>query len=501
MIDFDTSQYPAGALGWQGLLEAIETASPGDESEWIEFKANLDLRQKVDRPVLAKAIVAFANRDVARAAQHFDGRGLIVIGLEPGNLVGAPEIDPAVLHDAIQPYLADPAPRWDVQYLTYKGKPALVVTVNAPQPGDPIHCIAKDGEKVRDGDVYVRNVGKSAPAKSADLRMLSTRLLAQAGPGLDVEVYADAGDGVPLFEYPVDWVDRWVDAERDRLMAPLVPPHPEPPVDPRLRGSGLRTFGPSESLLNHVSATARLADLAASVSNPFQIKHEEERTEEEYESEVEEYLDECRHRLPKAVKTLRGALTPAVVFRVRNLTDANFERLEVHVHVEGDVKAFDGRAEFRGLSAYTPKPPRIWGPWTESRMPAISTPDYRHMIPSRTSPAIPYVPPAGPTIVNGGSADITFPPVGLRPHATEDLDDGILLLAGPTLDSDITCTWTATATNMNGRAQGNFTIPLRARRVGLSEYLRHGSGERTWNPDDPNSNIIFPDGWDDEPDV
>lgn len=499
MIDFDTSQYPAGALGWQGLLEAIDNASAGDESEWIEFKANLDLRQRADRPVLAKAIVAFANREVARAAQHFEGRGLIVIGLEPGSLVGAPEIDPAELHDAIQPYLADPAPRWDVQYLTYIGKPVLVVTVNAPQPGDPIHCIAKDGDKVRDGEVYVRNVGKSAPAKSADLRMLSTRLLTQTGPGLDVDVFADAGDGVPLFEYPVDWVDRWVDAERDRLMAPLAPPPPEPPVEPRLHASSLGAPGLSESLLSQVSATPRLADLAASLSNPFQIEHEEERTEEAYEAEVEEYLDKCRRRLPKAINTLRVALTPAVVFRARNLTEANFQRLEVHVHVEGDVKAFDGRAEFRGLSTYTPKAPRIWGPWTESRVPA--TPDYHHMIPSRTTPTVPYVPPAGPTIVNGGSADITFQPVDLRPHATEDLDDGILLLAGPSLDSDINCTWTATATNMNGRAEGTFAIPLRAQRVDLSEYLHHGSTERTWNRDDPDSSIVFPNDWDDEPGV
>lgn len=497
MIDHDTSQYPAGALGWHALLEAIENASPGDESEWIEFKANLDVRRKIDRPVLAKAIIAFANREVARAAEHFEGRGLIVIGLEPGNLVGAPEVDPAELHNAIQPYLADPAPRWDVQYLTYKGKQVHVVAVNAPQPGDPIHCIAKEGDKVRDGDVYVRNVGKSDPAKSADLRMLSNRLLSQAGPGLDVEVIADAGDGVPQFEDLPGWVDTWVEAERERLMAPLAPPPPEPRADPRLGARGSGAFGLSDSLLNHVSAAARIADIAAK-SNPFLIDREEERTEEAYESEVEEYLDKCRQRLPKAIRTLRTALTPAVVFQVRNLTDANFQKLKVHVHVEGDIKAFDGRAEFRGLSSYTPKPPRIWGPWTQSRMPAISNPDYSHLLPR--TPTVPYVSPPGPTIVNGGSADITFQPLDLRPHANEKLDDGILLLAGPSLDSDITCTWTATATNMNGRAEGTFTIPLRKRRINLSEYLHHGSTARTWNRDDPDSNVVFPDDWD-EPDA
>jgi len=155
-------------------------------------------------------------------------------------------------------------------------------------------------------------------------------------------------------------------------------------------------LGLSDSLFNQVSATARFADMAAA-SNPFHIKHEEDRTEETYAAEVEAYLDKCRRQLPKAISALRVALTPRAVFRVRNLTDVNFQRLEVKAHVEGDVEAFDGRAEFRGLSTYTPRAPRIWGPWTENRMPGIKSPDYR-----------PSVRPPGPTIVNGGSAHITF---------------------------------------------------------------------------------------------
>lgn len=476
VIDYDTSQYPTGTLSWQELLGAIEKAAPGDESEWIEFKAKLDLCQKINRPVLAKAIVAFANRDVARAAQHFDGRALIVIGLEPGNLIGAPEIDPAQLHDAVQPYLSDPAPQWDVQYLTYGGKSVLVVTVSAPQQGDPIHCIAKDGDKVRDGEVYVRSVGKSSPAKSADLRMLSTRLLTKAGPGLDVDVFVDASDGVPLFNYPTDWVGRWVDAERARLMAPLAPPPPKPNLGPHLAANGLGALGLSESLLSQCG-TARLANYAASLSNPFEIKHEEERTEETYAAEVDEYLDQCRQQLPKAILPLQVALTSSIRFRVRNLTDANFQRLEIDVHLDGDVTAFSDRADFRGLHTYIPRAPRIWGPWTESRSRAIDGLDYRHLIPF--TPAMPSATPPGPQIVNGGSADITFVPIDLRPHATEDLDDGILLLAGQRIGGGIAGTWSATATNVNGRAEGAFTIPLCAQRLDLSDYLDHGSTAQT----------------------
>ena len=493
MIEYDTSQYPAGSMGWTALLEAIENASPGDESDWIEFKANLDLSERTARPVLAKAIVAFANRDVVRAARHLGGRALVVIGLEPGNLVGAPMIDPAALHNAIQPYLADPAPGWDVQYVPYKGKQVLVVTVNAPQPGDPIRCIAKDGDRVRDGEVYVRNVGQSAPARSADLRMLSTRLLAQASPGLEVEIFADAGAGLPRFDYPADWVDRWIDAEQDRLMAPLAPPPPTPPADPRLRATGgLAAFGLSESLLSQVSAASRLADVVAQ-SNPFVTEHEEDRTPGEYEAEVEEYLDKCREWLPKAVKTLRKELSPAVMFKVRNLTDQNFLGLEIRVHVEGDISGYRGSARFTSLAKYTHGAPRVWGPWTETKNYGVGT-DYSHLIRAQaaSTSASTYVPQPGPDIVNGGSVDIKFPPVDLRPHAEEDLHE-VVLVAGSDVTADVTCTWSATATNISGRVEGAFTIPLSGGRIDLSEYLWHGSTARP--SDDPIGPVWMPDDW------
>ena len=85
MSDFDTSALPSGTLGWTAFLEAIENGAIPDESEWLEFKANLDLAKKSERPVLAKAIVAFANRDADLASRHMDGRGIVVVGLETGN--------------------------------------------------------------------------------------------------------------------------------------------------------------------------------------------------------------------------------------------------------------------------------------------------------------------------------------------------------------------------------------------------------------------------------
>lgn len=91
------------------------------------------------------------------------------------------------------------------------------------------------------------------------------------------------------------------------------------------------------------------------------IEHEENRTPEEYGSEVEEYLDTCRERLPKAVKTLRMELPPVAMSKVRNLTDQNFHGLEVDVHVEGDGSGYRGSARFSGHAKRTRGGPRIWG--------------------------------------------------------------------------------------------------------------------------------------------
>lgn len=491
MIDYDTSQYPEGLIGWQALLSAIENASQGDESEWIEFKSNLDLRERTARPVLAKAIVAFANREVARAAEHFGGRGIIVIGLEPGALVGAPEMDPAELHDAVQPYLADPSPEWDILFVPYKDKSVLVVTVSAPQLGDPIHCIAKNGDKVRDGDVYVRNLGKSAPAKSTDMRALSTRLLSGIGTGLEIEVFVDVVDGVPQFDYSAEWVDGWVEAERRRLMAPLAPPTASK-IDPRVRASGLRAPGVWGTILGDLPASSIRIGIAGSAANPMKIKHDEDRTEDTYKAEVEKYLALCGHQLPQALNALRESLSPLVSFQVRNLTESNFHSLEVNVHVEGDVNAFDNRKEFTNLRDFVPRPPRIWGPWTEDRWPVNAGLNFRHTFPSGT--IVPKYELPGPTIQNGGSADITFLPIDLRPSASEGLGDGILLVAGPGLDRDITCTWSATAVNVDGRSKGTFTVPLREQRIDLSEHLIYEPPERGRHKDGARGMVVFPEG-------
>ncbi|MGY0541388.1 AlbA family DNA-binding domain-containing protein [Nocardioides sp. YJ-D4] len=477
MIDFDTTRLPFTLTEWAAFIAAIDNAAPEDESDWIEFKANLDLHARTERPVLAKAIVAFANREVARAAPHLGGHAVITVGLEPGTVIDV-RIDPADLANYLEPYLGDPAPPWSPHYVDYKGKRVLVVIVDAPQAGDPIYCIAKAGgdqkNGVRAGDIYVRHHGKSELQTPGDLQMLTERMRSQLGPTLDLNVCPVVDDGVPVVDFPATWLDTWISAERRRLMKPLLP-------EPKSTPDRFSTLGRLDSL----STMSRMSNYLSGLdmTNPFETKHDEDRTEEEYKAEVAQYLERCKSALAPVIDDLRKAVARPVAFKAQNLTDENFHQLEVHLHLEGDVEVFDESPYFKGLHKYVPveAAPRMWGPWVENKLvPNIPDMGYaRHEIPAGAFSQAGAFPQASrrpyPRIVNGGSADITFPPVDLRPHSESMLDTGLLVVAGDDLDADVTCTWSATATNIKGRTTGSFTIPLSPLPIDLGAYLEYGS--------------------------
>lgn len=470
MINYDSSSLPFTLADWTAFLAAIDEASPADESYWIEFKANLDLRNKVERPVLAKAIVAFANRDVARASEYLGGRAVITVGLEPGKVVDVP-IDPADLSNWLEPFLGDPAPRWTAQYHRYKDNQVLVVIVDAPKPGDPIYCIARSGgdpdpkkkQSVRAGEIYVRRLGKSELHSPADLQMLMARLTASNDPTVQVDVRASTESGVSLFTASPTWVKDWIAIEEQRLLAPLTPP--TPPAGRRISASAA---GYQHRLGRNFQSPNNLQP-----PNRFESRREETRTEAQYREEVATYLSQCRVTLPGALPDLRKALSARVEFTVQNLTEENFRELEIEVHLQGDVEAYAEAEPFAGVDGYRPPPPRTWGPWVKKLFNA-DFPGARPYLPDGVRPS-PRRRGSATRIVNGGGATITFPAINLRPQAPAQLSAGLIVVAGNELTDDIECTWTATATNIRGRTTGSFTIPVAVDRVDLTDSLVHES--------------------------
>ncbi|MGL5826727.1 MAG: RNA-binding domain-containing protein [Nocardioides sp.] len=461
MIQFDTSRLPTGSLGWTRLFEAIENAQPEDETYWVEFKSGHDPVSTEGKAAIAKAIVAFANRDPAVAKRWLEGHALVVLGVEPGRVPGAEIRDPATIHQTIQPFLAAPAPRWDLSYHTYKGNQILTIIVEPPQAGDSIAVIGKSSGKIEDGNIYVRRPGISDRAKSADIRQLSERLVQRQAPGLDIEVTAAADDdieGVPIYESPASWIDEWVAAEGRRLLKPLEEfEQPAQPITDE-RFAGLRLAG--RGRINE----PKLASVFGATTTP------EARTPQEYRHEVSAYLSTCRTKLEGADFDAALEVLPQMVWRLTNLGNHNLTKVKVKIHVGGDVAAYEAR-QMDSLRSRVGRPPRLWGPQTTTRIPsaAILAAAQRASIPAPLG--LSGLSPSRPEIKNGDSFEIGFPPVTLRPAETCKLGTAVVV-PGPGTDPMV-CNWTATATNLSGLAEGSFEMSIRNERVSLYSALRY----------------------------
>lgn len=223
MIEYDTTQAPTGHLGRHRLLHAIHEASGADVNEWVEFEAGLDPSTKAGYAHIARAVVAFANRDLARAQRWTNGNAYVIVGLEPGNAPGATVVDPAIIHDGVNALIAAPAPGWDIEYTSYGMTQVLMVTVEPPKLGEPIHCIGKVAPAADNGNIFVRRPGKSDRARSDDIRRLSARLRTPSRDAIAIDVAATvpAWDGLPRLTWPESWIDEWINAERISLLEPL----------------------------------------------------------------------------------------------------------------------------------------------------------------------------------------------------------------------------------------------------------------------------------------
>ena len=155
-----------------------KTAAPEDETEWIEWKSCLDLSARSTRATLARHIIGMANRRVEEAARFAGGYGYILVGVEPGSRCGVTAVDPADLQPGIAPYLGSHGPRWTARYETIGGPPVLVIIVDPPQPGDPIHALHRAFAHYQVGDIFVRKLGSTGKADPGDHDYLARRRVA-----------------------------------------------------------------------------------------------------------------------------------------------------------------------------------------------------------------------------------------------------------------------------------------------------------------------------------
>jgi hypothetical protein len=220
-ILIDTSRTLRRPVDLLELVNAIVAALPTDEAEWIEWKGTLPLDAAEGWFAISKAIIGLANRHPDHAARSLEGTGYLVVGAEPGNVRGVTSVDGAKLDDWLRAYLGENGPMWAPTYVTLNGREVLVVVVELPEWGDPIHSLRKtyqpaQGKGADSGTVFARGKAGTRRATAPDMDMLQERLLRRnQKPVLDLRLH---WVGNPVTLTPINLTPEarqsWLDARR-----------------------------------------------------------------------------------------------------------------------------------------------------------------------------------------------------------------------------------------------------------------------------------------------
>jgi hypothetical protein len=446
-IEVDTSrpiQRPKERLA---LVQAIAEAHPSDEAEWVEWKTAVPLDTAEGRFTASRHILGFANREPSSARRFVGGHAFLVIGAEPGNLVGTARRDPAELEDGLVPYLGLEGPVWDAHHVDVGGVEVLLLEVQPPREGDPIHTLRKAFDKWAEGTIFVRHKGKTDPATSVDVSQLTTRAAARLGEGriaVDLE-WTNADYAVEMLDLGDDAVvDSLVESERARLLRPL-------------------------ELLELSMEAGTSKGLASLLKGPRSDLFEENRSQDQYRSEVQDYLIDLRKNAPLiALSTaIKQGNKSMFGLTVSNPTESNLPEVQVVLQFPGGVGAYDPVAV---EDLELPTPPRLWD--TPPPFTGITT-----NLGTGVNLNYPYAwqvnPMRFPRIavrMSDESVKVAFNPVDLRPRASEELASFHIFVTDSFTETEVQTTWEATSTNADGVASGSLTLlisdtPLKFQRL------------------------------------
>lgn len=487
-LDLDVSRPLRGIDGRRDLVHAIVGAHSSDESEWLEWKTELDLNTKPGCFHVAKAILGMANRPVDLAARTCGGFGYVAVGVEPENLVGVEMPDPSQWIDRVEVYLkGETGPSWEWMIVPVDGKDVLVVTVDPPQGGDPPWPLRKELDTYRSGTLFVRKPGKTEPALAEDVDALVRRVLAGGSqlPQLLVEVVGDV---------PVPWVVGavarenvavWVQRERDRRME-AVEDERSRPAQTLEAGDRLDKLGLAGA--SFLAEQAKWQKVVADMQNGMragayaQFQDEpDERTLEEYTAELDEWaaklaepaLNDLLHRYCDAGHGL-------VHLRVANNSTQYLPGVEVRLHI-----AFELAKGFADVPEGDHLPKAPW-PYGKVKPGPLSRGSF---MAGMSAPIMPTLGDYGreyfrDTSIEDGSIKVTLDAGELRPTAVHDGDDFYIFLPVRPADGLLHATWSATVQNRDGIIEGHLTIPVQEDPIDVGDVLSNRTGTGTDDKDD-----------------
>ncbi|WP_162793465.1 AlbA family DNA-binding domain-containing protein [Rhodococcus sp. AQ5-07] len=210
------------------LVRAVLAANKNDESRWLEWKSSHDLTTSEALFAIAKAVLGFANRTIIDANKTCEGTAYLVVGAEHDHgLIGVAATDGALLGQKLKTYIGG-AVRWTLAFVEIDGKAVLVVTVDAPRPGDSMHTLRKNYEKFHAGTIFVRRAGRTEYAGPEDIRLLEERLLAgqRTLEISDIVVRPQCPEPLFIIDDSPKKIAQWVEARRASIEQTVPDPTP-----------------------------------------------------------------------------------------------------------------------------------------------------------------------------------------------------------------------------------------------------------------------------------
>jgi hypothetical protein len=355
-------------------------------------------------------------------------------------------LDPEMLIGKLRVYVGD-AVQWTPEYVEVDGHQVLVVVVDPPRPGDPIHSLRKQLEKFSAGTIFVRHTGRTDPHTPGDLDMLQARLLERT-PSLQLTVAA-----VPaMIEATPDFlsaVDQWV---RERRPALLSARHKSPQRG--LPGLDLK-------------------ELRASFDPLAPTIKADTRTKEKYAEQIEKFLDAARSTLvDRALWDLLRHAPALLHLQVNNPTDLGYTGIRLTVHVPGQVKRYPDEL-IDATEGDRPEMPQVPKPLGTPRVVKSALDDLASGLGKFPMPYMPDIgrytdPGPGYTIRDSGSVTIDYDEFDVRPHETLTLDS-VPLIVHEDVGTVLAVTCSATAAQVRGRLSGEFEITIGASTLDLSK--------------------------------
>lgn len=444
----DVSRAPLGVITAQALVAAVAEQGDLAERHYLELKSTLDLSTKRDKEKIAKFILGAANRmpDVATAA--FEGYGVMVIGVAPGVISGIAPVEHMEISRVIQRYVGAAGPRWDIVWVPVENSTnqVLLVLVDPPRKGQgPFPCRA-NGEALADGRIYLRADGETREATSEEVDLLVKRGVAIPSVEVNFEIQL-VGEVAAVTVDRTKTVDAYVEIVRESLLASLPGNRPMGVTSPASPGSDMA------GLSDVPVALGSLNSMAGALAEP------EKRTEEDFLKSIDFWEERFRSAWDNAINKIAASQLQPVIVRIINCSRTFYHDVQVKLHLEGDVFAFDYcdpelADDFSDLDL--PCPPRKWGPKQRS----LNIPDLRNMAHFYAPYPKSYIPPSI-SYKNGGSVDLNLDIGELRPLVTfESEGEEIVLIVVDQSRASILGTWELTARDHNDVYTGEISIEI-----------------------------------------